>query len=45
VGSTFPNYSGTDQARPLQLMGERFSWNNLAASGGGVTTLVWQRAK
>ena len=45
VGSTFPNYSRTDQTRPVHLMGERFSWKNLTASGGGVTTLVWQRAK
>jgi len=33
--STFPNWTGTDQARTVHQTGNQLVWENAAASGGG----------
>jgi hypothetical protein len=44
-GSTFPNWTNTDQTRIVHLSGNQFTWENAAASGGGNAKLVFQRVK
>ena len=45
-GSTFPNWDGQDQKRPVTVIGDEMRVINPAPSiGGGVNTQVWKRAK
>jgi lipocalin-like protein len=45
-GSTFPNWTGTDQKRPFVLMGDELRYKNLAPSvGPGTAEVVWKRIK
>jgi Lipocalin-like domain len=42
--STFPNWNGTEQKRPITLTGDELKWTT-AASSGGLAEVVLQRAK
>ena len=42
-GSSFPNWTDTDQTRLVHLSGNQFTWENAAASAGGSAKLVFQR--
>ena len=46
-GSTYPNWTGTDQKRTnLTLSGDELKWTNPAPSAGGApAVVVWKRAK
>jgi Lipocalin-like domain len=45
-GSTFPNWTGTDQKRPFTLTGDELRYMNPTPSVGyGTTEVVWRRAK
>lgn len=46
-GSTFPNWDGQDQKRPVTVTGDDMKIINPAPSigGGGKNTQVWKRAK
>jgi hypothetical protein len=44
-GSSFPNWVGTEQKRPLTIAGDDLKWTTPVASGGGSAELVWKRAK
>jgi hypothetical protein len=45
-GSTFPNWDGQDQKRPMTVSGDELRViNNAPSIGGGVNTQVWKRAK
>ncbi len=44
--STFPNWTGTDQARTVHQTGNQLVWENAAASsGGGKLRQVYDRVK
>jgi hypothetical protein len=43
--STFPNWDGAVQKRPLTLAGDELRWMTPAASGGGSGEVVLRRAK
>lgn len=45
AGSTFPNWTNTDQTRIVRQNGDRFTWQNAAASAGGQLVLVFERVK
>ena len=46
VGSSFPNWNGTDQKRIFTLSGDELKLTNPTAStGGGTTEVVFKRAK
>lgn len=42
--STFPNWNGVDQKRPITLIGDELKWKT-AASSGGTAEVVLKRAK
>lgn len=42
--SSFPNWVGTVQKRPLTVGGDDLKWITPAASGGGRAEIVWKRA-
>jgi hypothetical protein len=42
--STFPNWNGVDQKRPITLTGDELKWRT-AASNGGTAEVVLKRAK
>jgi lipocalin-like protein len=44
-GSTFPNWTGSDQKRPFTLTGNQQKWNVPAASMGGASEVVWKRVE
>ncbi|MFI5295096.1 MAG: lipocalin-like domain-containing protein [Thermodesulfovibrionales bacterium] len=46
-GSTFPNWDGQDQKRPITVKGDELKVTNPAPSigGGGTNYQVWKRAK
>lgn len=45
-GSTFPNWTGTDQVRVVHLSGNQLIWENTAASaGGGALKEVYEKVK
>jgi hypothetical protein len=45
-GSTFPNWNGTEQKRPVTVSADELKYTTAAPSGGGApTTLVWKRVK
>jgi len=43
--STFPNWNGVEQRRPLVLSGDDLRWTTPAASGGGSGEIVLKRAR
>jgi Lipocalin-like domain len=43
--SLFPNWDGTEQKRPFTVTGDELTYTVPAASGGGIATVVWKRAK
>ncbi|MCW2240650.1 lipocalin-like domain-containing protein [Azospirillum canadense] len=45
IGSSYPNWTDTDQARTVHLAGNQLIWENPAGSGGGNVKLVFERAK
>ena len=46
VGTTFPNWIGTDQKRPFTISGDELKWTTPTTSLGSGTALdVWKRAK
>ena len=45
VGSSFPNWNGTDQKRSFAVTTDELKLTNPVASTGGVTEVVWKRAK
>jgi hypothetical protein len=45
VGSSFPNWNGTNQKRTFRVTGEELRLTNPVASTGGATEVVWKRAK
>ena len=42
--STFPNWNGTKQSRPITLSGDELRWTT-AASSGGTAEVILKRAK
>ncbi|TMA37035.1 MAG: lipocalin-like domain-containing protein [Deltaproteobacteria bacterium] len=45
-GSTFPNWTGTDQTRTIELSGDELKFTNKNPSmGQGVVTVTWKRVK
>jgi hypothetical protein len=45
-GSTFPNWTGTDQKRTIELAGDEMKFTNKTPSmGQGVVTVTWKRIK
>lgn len=45
VGSSFPNWNGTNQNRTFRVSGDELKLTNPVASTGGITEVVWKRAK
>jgi hypothetical protein len=45
VGSSFPNWNGTNQRRIFTVSGDELKLTNPVASTGGTTEVVWKRAK
>ncbi|MGY3341419.1 hypothetical protein ACVWZ4_007380 [Bradyrhizobium sp. USDA 4472] len=45
VGSSFPNWNGTDQKRTFAVSTDELRLTNAVASTGGTTEVVWKRAK
>jgi Lipocalin-like domain len=45
TGSTFPNWTGTDQTRIVHLAANQLIWENAAGSGGGSVKQVYERTK
>jgi hypothetical protein len=40
IGSSFPNWSGTDQKRIAEISGDQLKWSLQAPSGGTVTVML-----
>ena len=46
IGSSFPNWNGTNQKRIFTVSGDELKLTNpVASTGGGTTEVVWERAK
>jgi hypothetical protein len=45
VGSSFPNWNGTDQKRSFAVSADELKLTNPIASTGGTTEVVWKRVK
>lgn len=43
--STFPNWNGTEQRRPITVTGDELTWRTPASTGGGTAEVVLKRAK
>jgi hypothetical protein len=43
--STFPNWNGIEQKRPITITGDELKWTTPRASGGGTAEAVLKRAK
>lgn len=43
--STFPNWNGTDQKRPVTISGDTLKWVTPSSTGAGVAEVVLQRAR
>jgi hypothetical protein len=43
--ATFPNWDGDEQKRGFTLSGDDLKYVVLVASGGGIATVTWKRAK
>lgn len=45
VGSSFPNWNGTDQKRIFTIIGDELKLTNpVPSTGGGTAEIVWKRA-
>jgi hypothetical protein len=40
VGSSFPNWDGTDQKRMAEITGDRMKWTNPTMPGGGAVVML-----
>ena len=45
IGSSFPNWTGTDQKRMIEISGNQMKYTNPGASVGGVATLILTRVR
>ena len=45
VGSTYPNFSGTDQQRSVVITGDQMTWTDPAPPFGGTAVATFKRAK
>jgi hypothetical protein len=45
VGSSYPNWEGNDQARPLTVTGDRLRWITVEATDGGTAEVVLRRMR
>ena len=43
--STFPNWNGTEQKRPVTVTGDELTWKTPASTGGGTAEVVLKRAR
>ena len=43
--STFPNWNGTEQKRPVTVTGDELKWATPASTGAGTAEVVLRRAK
>jgi hypothetical protein len=43
--STFPNWNGTEQKRPISVTGDELKWVTPASTGAGSAEVVLTRAK
>lgn len=43
--STFPNWNGVEQKRPITITGDELTWRTPASTGGGTAEVVLKRAK
>jgi hypothetical protein len=43
--ATFPNFNGDEKKNSFTLSGDEFEYIVAAASGGGIATVTWKRAK
>ena len=43
--STFPNWNGTDQKRPVTVTGDQLTWRTPASTGAGTAEVMLKRAK
>ena len=43
--ASYPNWDGTEQKRTFTLAGDTLTYTAGGAPGGGIATLVWERAK
>ena len=43
--ATFPNFNGDEKTNRFTLSGDEFKYIVAAASGGGIATVTWKRAK
>ena len=45
IGSTYPNWNGTDQERAITITGDQMSWVDPATPFGGTATATLKRAE
>ena len=45
IGSSFPNWTGTDQKRIIEISGTQMKYTNAAGSVGGVAVFILTRTK
>jgi hypothetical protein len=45
TGSTFPNWTGTDQTRMVHVVANQLIWENATASAGGNVKQVYERIR
>jgi Lipocalin-like domain len=43
--STFPNWNGVEQKRPITITGDELTWRTPASTGGGTAEVVLKRAR
>jgi hypothetical protein len=43
--STFPNWNGTEQRRPITVTGDELTWKTPASTGSGTAEVVLKRAR
>lgn len=43
--STFPNWNGLDQTRPVTIVGDQLTWKTPASTGGGTAEVVLRRLR
>ncbi|HEX8740708.1 MAG TPA: lipocalin-like domain-containing protein [Casimicrobiaceae bacterium] len=43
--STFPNWNGLDQTRPVTIVGDELTWKTPASTGGGTAEVVLRRLR
>jgi hypothetical protein len=45
IGSSYPNWTGTDQKRSIAITGDQMSWTDPATPFGGTSVVTLKRAK